>query len=219
MKAGQTAYKTVDGVRYQCALFPLDYLYCTQVAGSGSYSHCCGTATDWVGRTSNYPYYAPVDCRRVSLGGSDNIARYVSDRVVLTPSGPKYIAFLFMHDDNPPSKTTFKQGEVIGHTGTAGFVTGDHVHLDECFGQSIVLTTDGTVCPAGNTCYYVENGVRPTQMFFITDEDTLANLEGQNFTKLTDYVPGEGGSSAPNLLWMAVGLSTGKKSYLKIGKG
>ena len=226
MRAGQTAYKDVNGTTYQCALFPLSYMYCTQVAGPGNYSHCCGTATDWVGSSSRFPYYAPVDCTRVSVSGSDNIARYVSDNVVLTPSGLKRLAFLFMHDDAPPSATHYRQGDLIGRTGTAGFVTGDHVHLDQCFGSSISLTTDGTVCSAGNTCYYVDGGVTPPAAYFTTDE-TEVQLLGQSFTQLEDYIPGGGGGGddpssgdAAGLLWIAIGIASGKKkNYLKLGKG
>lgn len=212
MRAGQTAYKTVDGVNYQCALFPLDYMYCTQVAGPGNYSHCCGTATDWKGTSATYPYYAPVDCHRISLSGSDNICMYVSDMKVLTPSGPSWLAFLFMHDNNPPSATSFSQGDLIGHTGTAGFVTGDHVHLDQCLQNTISLVNSGQTCSAGNVCYMVPNGVMPAAAYFTTDE-TEAQLLGQTFTKLEDYTPGGGGGSGSLGLGLILGIGAGRKKY------
>lgn len=213
MRAGQTAYKEYNGVTYQCALFPLDYLNCTQTSGPNSYSHCCGTATDWKGSSSTYPYYAPVDCHRIRLSGSDNICMYVSDRQVLTPSGPTYLSFLFMHDNNPPSQTSFSQGDLIGHTGTAGFVTGDHVHLDQSLTTSISLVNSGQTCSAGNTCWMVPNGVRPYSAYFITEDDTIVNLAGQNFTLLEDYTPGGGGGSGSLGLGLILGIGAGRKKY------
>lgn len=218
MRAGETATKEYNGVTYQCALFPLDYLYCTQIAGPGQYSHCCGTATDWVGRSARYPYYAPVDCHRVSLSGADNIAMYVSDRNVLTPSGPTYLAFLFMHDNSVPAQTSFRQGDLIGHTGTAGNVTGDHVHLDQCLQTSITLANSGITCSGGSVCWYVPNGVSPTAAYFITENDTIAQTLGQNFTLLTDYTPG-GGDSAGLAAGFLLGIAAGRKRYMGLKKG
>lgn len=215
MNAGDTAYKVVDGVRYQCVLFPLNYLRCTQVAGPGQYSHCCGTATDWAGPSARYPYYAPCDCHRVSLSGTDNIAMYVSDSQVLTPSGPSWFAFLFMHDDSVPSQTSFSQGDLIGHTGTAGFVTGDHVHLDQCLQNSIRLITDGTVCQSGTTCYYVENGVEPPDAYFITGAETIVTTLGQTFITVDEYTPGPGPTPGGDggLIWFIMGIAAGRKKY------
>lgn len=220
MRAGQSAYKYIGGSTYQCALFPLDYMYCTQVAGPGNYSHCCGTATDWKGSSSTYPYYAPVDCHRISLSGSDNICMYVSDSQVLTPSGVKWLAFLFMHDNNPPSKTSFNQGELIGHTGTAGFVTGDHVHLDQCLQNTISLVNSGQTCQAGNICWMVPNGVNPAAAYFTTDE-TQVQLLGQSFTKLEDYTPGPGpsGDGGGLGLGLILGIGAGRKKYMGLRRG
>lgn len=220
MQAGDTATKTINGVTYECALFPLDYMNCTQVPSAGAYSHCCGTATDWVGPYTRYPYYAPVSCHRVSLGGSDNIARYVSDDQVVTPSGLSYISFLFMHDNNVPSQISFSQGQLIGRTGTAGNVTGDHVHLDQCFGQSIQLVNSGIVCSGGSTCWEVQGGYMPQYVYFITGDEAIVNLRGQLFTQVDNYTPGPGpgpypgGSDARLLFGIAIGR---KKAYLRRG--
>ena len=215
MQAGDTAAKTINGVTYECALFPLDYMNCTQVPSAGAYSHCCGTATDWKGNGNRYPYYAPVSCHRISLSGSDNIAKYVSDDQVVTPSGLSYISFLFMHDNSVPSNTRFAQGELIGRTGTAGNVTGDHLHLDQCFGQSITLVNSGITCSGGSTCWEVQNGYMPQYVYFITGDETIVNLQGQLFTNVDHYTPGPGPGPGPggdNLpAWFFFGLSAGRK--------
>lgn len=220
MQAGDTAYKNVNGTIYQCALFPLDYMYCTQISGPGEYSHCCGTATDWKGSSAIYPYYAPVDCHRTYLGGSDNIAMYVSDDLVLTPSGIRYLAFLFMHDDNPPAATTFQQGDLIGHTGTTGNVTGDHVHLDQCLKNSISLANSGITCQSGTDCWYVVDGVKPELAYFITGQETQVQLLGQNFQTVGGYTPGPlYPVDAEGLIWLIIGSGAGRKRRFGFGTG
>lgn len=220
MHAGDIARKIINGVVYECALFPLDYLNCTQLNGSGTYSHCCGTMTDWAGPSARYPYYAPVSCHRISLSGSDNIAMYVSDNQVVTPSGLSWLSFLFMHDNAVPSQTRFTQGQLIGHTGTAGNVTGDHVHLDQCLQNTISLYNTGQACSGTATCYAVPNGVQPTAAFFLTGAETIVNLRGQVFQDVDDYQPGPGPGpgSGGNAGLYFFGLAAGrKKAYLRRG--
>lgn len=224
MQQGDTAYKNVGGVRYQCVLFPLDYMNCTQLNGSGTYSHCCGTMTDWAGPSGRYPYYAPCDCHRLSLTGSDNIATYVSDQKVLTPSGVSWFAFLFMHDNSVPTQTSFSQGELIGHTGTAGNVTGDHVHLDQCLKNNIGLEQSGQACAGTSDCWYVPQGVQPTAAYFVTGTETVVNLRGQVFTRVEDYTPGPVPPDPPEtegskaLAWFILGLGAGRKYGFKNGR-
>lgn len=184
MKPGETAYK--DGV--QCALFPLDILWCTQVPGPGEYSHCCGTATDWIGTTSYYPYYAPFDCSQIERGS--DYAVYRSDNEVLTPSGKKRLTVIFMHDENIPTQTHFNQGDLIGRTGSAGYVTGDHVHLDQTINATWITEPSGIICGSGRQCYATVGGINVTEAFFITGEEQVITTLGLRFTKLEDYEPG-----------------------------
>ena len=206
MKAGQTA--TYQG--YQIALFPLDVLNCTQTSGPGQYSHCCGTATDWVGTYTRYPFYAPCDCVRIQQT-SDNCA-YRSAAPVWTPMGLTYIVFGFGHDNNPPGKTYFSQGELIGHTGTAGHVTGDHTHITQATGQTYRLINSGIQCGSGNTCYYVENNEPIYSIFYITGAETIINTRGMTFQKAQDAGGGGGGGGDEPVItdptkfkwWMAI---------------
>lgn len=215
MRKGDKAYKTVNGKRYQCALFPLDYMNCTQISSPNSYSHCCGNQTDWVGVNAKYPYYAPVDCTRINLAGSDNICYYVSDEEVLCPDGIHRLAFVFMHDNTPPAATHYNQGDLIGHTGTAGFVTGDHVHLEQAFNTTARLISSGITCQSGTNCWYLEGTVPAVDAFFITGSETIINLRGQNFVKIDDYDPSEG-ESKKGLLWFILGIGSGKKKYMGV---
>ena len=125
---------------YEVCLFPLEYMDISQGEG-GSYSHAGTLNIDFVGYDANgrvyqCPYYAPVSCTCVDGGGVDNWRVMQSnDRVHLADGTLAYVTWVQMHDNNPPSvHDTFTQGDLIGHTGTAGNVTGDHVHLNFAIG-------------------------------------------------------------------------------------
>lgn len=177
MKAGEKAY--YNGV--QVALFPLDYVYCTQIPDPDGFSHCCGTATDWVGPTNHYPFYAPFDCHLVAQNSSENLRAYRSNNPVLTPSGTFYLITGFVHDDNPPSQTSFSQGELIGHTGVTGFVTGDHVHIDQTKAETYTYQASGKICGSGNMCYLVPGGINAPDAYFLSGSETIVTTLGQSF--------------------------------------
>lgn len=120
-------------------LFPLPYMYISQGEGE-SYSHAGTLNIDFLGWNANgrvleCPYYAPCSCKCVrtfSSGINANGRVYESLDKVHTPNGLQYVSFLFFHDDNPTSVvgTIYTQGDLIGHTGTEGYVTGDHMHFN-----------------------------------------------------------------------------------------
>ena len=134
MRAGQTL---VDNQGYQVALFPMEYIQISQ-GENGTYSHQGILAIDFLGwgptgRILKCPYYAPFDCKVVYHASYYNVWQSLNQ--VHTPDGIKYVSFEVAHDDNPPALGTVKRmGELIGHTGTNGNVTGDHLHLNSCFG-------------------------------------------------------------------------------------
>lgn len=149
MRAGETLR---DSAGNQVSLFPLEYMNISQGEG-GSYSHQGRWAIDFLGwgengRVYNCPYYAPFDCHVVQHASYYNV--WQSDTMVITPRGKEYVSFVVMHDDNPPVLGTYKrQGELIGHTGTATSpggtpVTGDHVHISGCNGQFSGWINGGT---------------------------------------------------------------------------
>lgn len=176
MRAGET--KTYRG--YEVCLFPLDYLYCTQVSGPSSTSHCCGTASDWIGLYDFYPYYAPFSCTRI-YQDSDTVC-YINDNPVWTPDGlQQHVIISFTHDRNPPAATHYDQGDLIGYTGDAGFVMGVHVHLDQAFDSQRVLIDSGITCQAGNQCYYIRKGITPEHCYYLSGSETIVQTLGQSF--------------------------------------
>ncbi len=157
MIAGQTMKRGNTEV----CLFPLSYMYITQ-GEDGGYSHTGTLAMDFAGMSNTFPYYAPVSCRCVATLADNNERIFTSLNPVYLPDGTtSIISWVQAHDNNPIASVgdTFNQGETIGHTGTAGQVTGDHVHFNFARGEY-----DGWEYPSGyaqlknsihiyNTCY------------------------------------------------------------------
>lgn len=136
MVAGQ---KMVAANGYEVMLFPLPYMDISQGENGAPY-HLGTYNIDFLGynaegqHISDAPYYAPCSCICVrAWDETDGNGRfYQSLDKVNTPTGLKYVSFLFIHDENPIAHvgSIFNQGDLIGHTGTAGNVTGDHVHMN-----------------------------------------------------------------------------------------
>lgn len=127
--------KASDG--YEVMLFPLPFMNITQ-GENGSYSHRGTYNIDFVGwnkkgRVYKAPLYAPCSCKCVATIDAKNKGRiFQSLNKVHTPKGLQYVTFMNFHDNNPIAKkgSTFKQGELYAHTGTAGIGTGDHTHFN-----------------------------------------------------------------------------------------
>lgn len=183
MLAGQTC--TYEG--HEVALFPLDIVNISQTSGQSSYSHCCGHATDYVGTYSDYPVYAPFTCTLYN-SGTYNRRMYVSDEMVWTLNGLQYVSVSFTHDDNPPTKTHFRQGELIAHSGSTGGaqMTGDHCHMDQSFTPRAPLIDYGVVCAGGNECYAMQDSEPVNHVFYLTGDETIIDTKGIEFEEWTD---------------------------------
>lgn len=169
---------------YQVCLFPMETMYITQWSSPDTASHCCGHPFDCaVESRTDVPLYAPCDCHLIYSDGSQsgNTRIYTSDKKVWTPSGLRQVTFSFTHDNNPPTKTTFKQGELIAHTGVAGMVTGDHSHIDQTFTVNGTLIYYGITCRYGNKCYALNGSVLPTLFWYVNDT-VIANDMGHTFS-------------------------------------
>lgn len=127
---------------YEVLLFPLEYMYMSQGEGGGT-SHQGTYQIDFLGwgpngRVYHCPYYAPCTCRCVGSTDSfsNNRIYQSTDRVHLANGTMNYVTFEVAHDNTPPHAVgdTVQQGQLLGYTGTAGNVTGDHLHFQTAYG-------------------------------------------------------------------------------------
>lgn len=172
MRAGQKKYAS-DGT--QVCLFPLETMQITQVSSPSSYSHCCGHPVDYGMSESHFPIYAPFDCHLYKRGTTRANSRfYVSDSPVLTPSGVSYVSIQITHDNNPPAQESFLQGDLIGHSGTAGQVTGDHTHIDQSLEANDPWVGYGIKCYGVKfECWALQDSTDAYNVFYIDDTDII----------------------------------------------
>lgn len=120
---------------YEVMLFPMEYMYMSQDEG-GDYSHLYTYSIDLLGwgangRVYHCPYYAPCSCKCVQASTGSRVFQSL-DKVHCPDGYFGIVCFHCAHDNNPISSVgqTFVQGALIGRTGTAGNVTGDHLHYN-----------------------------------------------------------------------------------------
>lgn len=125
-------------------LFPLDYMYITQGELEDDPSHGGVLNIDYIGRTTKYPYYAPVTSKVVYIDASNGITVIESiDEVNYIDGTTDFFQAMFWHNDNLLYKVgdILNQGDILGRTGTTGYATGDHVHIGVGKGKFTGFTT------------------------------------------------------------------------------
>ena len=166
--------KLVAGDGKEVFLFPLAYLNMSQDEG-GNYSHAGTLSIDLMGwgpngRVYNCPMYAPCTCRlvNVTFDPSANARVWQSvDEVHLADGTRGYVCWQFGHDNNPPYSTVgtvVQQGDLIGHTGSAGYVTGDHTHFNVARG-----TYDGFEQVPPNSNWQLKNSMHVYDACYVND--------------------------------------------------
>lgn len=175
MYKGQTLIAN-DG--YEVALYPQTACTITQTS-YGTYSHRCKNQTnsglfDVVCVSgSKEPIYSPFSCKVVAFKSgytNGNQCMLQSLNKVHTANGQlQYVTWGFAHD-NTLSLTigqTFNQGDLIGHNGDYGYVTGVHSHLILYagawpYGNSIPTCVSKSV----SNIYYSPNPIDLDDLFY-----------------------------------------------------
>lgn len=172
---------------YYVALFPMDYLRLTQTWGANTLSHR-DHQTDWAGASSEYPYYAPCPMR--CYGTTTSGFLWTSTTQVWTPSGLSYISIWVAHDNNASRASvgsTVAAGGLLGRTGTRGYATGDHLHLDCALGEAVATATD-----------HLSGDVSPTSVFYlVSGQYTISNLTANGITLSFSYWTDGGDTPEP----------------------
>ena len=203
MVANQTSYGS-NGL--QNFLFPLDEMYITQGSYTATYSHNGCYAMDFVGwngtsQVTHYPYYAPFDCYlRVKWGSTSPMLVWESLAPVNFVDGTSdYACIGFVHDDNTPSFNigeTRRQGEIIGHTGTYGNASGDHVHIEAKKGtyDGYHQNSDGVWMLTNSTWLYDLMGVNDTTLYktyYVNHNNVRVDYPWKEFTPSPSYTHGK----------------------------
>lgn len=176
---------------YEVALFPFEYLYMSQDEG-GDFSHAGTYNLDFLGWNANgrvyqCPIYAPCTLRCVDVfDPSSNTRVWESvNPVHLADGSLDYLTIYFSHDDNPIYSVgdICYQGNIIAHTGTTGYVTGDHTHT--CCGKG---QYSGFTQRQPNNLYDLTNRVHYWDALFVNDTN-IVNGYSHNWIDYTGPVP------------------------------
>lgn len=183
MKAGE---KLVAPDKKEVLLFPLEYMNISQDE-YGSSSHQNILAMDFLGWGANgrilqCPYYAPCSCKCVGTTGENNRIWQSLNEVHLADGTIDYVTWVQAHDDNPlPTLTVLTQGDLLGHTGTTGNVTGDHVHFN--FAKGVY---DGWDSTQGNR--QLKNSIHIYNACYVNDT-IIVNGENHNWITWNQPTP------------------------------
>lgn len=219
MRAGQT----LSWKGYQVALFPASPVNVSQVSTPSSYSHCCGAAMDITSNQAIFPIYAPFDCYCYASQSVDygNTRYFQSEKKVWVPMSDgkahlTYVAFCGIHGDQVGGTRGsdgyyhWKQGQQCYTSGTHGYVTGPHSHLEASFQKEPSLISYGYSCTIGIPCMALAGGVPLNQVFW-ANGTTFTNGGGLRWFTFNESgmqegsTPSTGGNGAnnnPNLKWI-----------------
>jgi hypothetical protein len=175
----------------QLAKFPMDVINISQ-GENGTYSHNGTYCIDFLGKTDVYPYYAPCDCECIKRDDSSAYLVWKSSNPVMCADGQiRSITWDCFHDTNPLYNVGDKltKGQIMGHSGIGGNVTGDHFHFNVIQGS----TYNGFTYKPDPALSGVE-----LHIYDVFAVNGVEIVNGLNYAwKTSDYIDGSSGGSTP----------------------
>ena len=181
------------------AIFPLRYLKINQGV-NGDYSHQGTLAIDCGYKDENSKkLYAPfTGIIKKIYTTSGNCVWLESKEKVLWADGTKdYATLLVIHSDDVShlkKGQVIKQNEYFYKMGKSGNATGVHVHLE--VGKGKFSGTGWYQNKYG--IWTINNGVHPTNVFFLTEDTEIKNGYGYNWKRLPKEMPILGNAVSKN---------------------
>lgn len=178
---------SADGT--QCALYPGKTMALTQGV-DGEYSHTGAFALDDAGEDALIDRdYAPWDMKCVwkdAPGGVNGVNFHTLTPVLCADGVKRHVTYRKIHDNyigDIQVGQVFKQGEVVGHEGTAGKATGNHRHIHFAEG---LLTGQGLVKNRFGV-WELKNEIEPWRVCF-TDGTILKRTLGYAWRTYAQFV-------------------------------
>lgn len=172
----------------QKALFPMQYLNITQGYGVGTHK---GTyAIDNAGRDTGIDnVFAPFDCKIKKIWNNGNTVWVESLQPVQWADGKVSKATMSFTHDNSVSNLrvgqVVKQGQVFYQEGTAGYATGNHVHI-ECAKGTFV----GTGWFLNKYRFWtINNAVKPETLLSLALDTKVLNAGGLKWKRVPKPAP------------------------------
>lgn len=161
----------------------------------GSFSHQGSKAIDFTGNDGGIdPAYAPFDGKVVYISTSAAYIIYESTSPVEFADGTvDYMTVWVMHDNNVGRfyiGQTFSQGEHFFNEGSAGYATGNHIHLECARGtyQGQYKNDYGVWC--------IKNQINPYDALYLSESTYIINDYGYNWrrTSKLSFTPADLGT-------------------------
>ena len=132
----------VSAEDYEYALFPMDYMNISQGV-NGSYSHKGSNALDLCGKDGGIdnvkaPFTCVVKRKYTDSAGGVTVWIQSKNKVYYADGTLDYMTMLFIHDNDTSDLyvgQVIPQGKTFFQEGTAGYATGNHVHMECGRGQ------------------------------------------------------------------------------------
>ncbi len=162
------------------AMFPMEYINITQGV-NGSFSHQGTKAIDIAGKDTGIDAaYAPFTGVVKRIYKEYVVWLESSNPVVFADGTVDYMTIMVMHDNDTSDLyvgKTIKQGERFFEEGTAGYATGNHIHLECAKGK---FQGNGWYENSqGNWVIY--NSINPYDALYLSSETVIKNDYGYNW--------------------------------------